>query len=48
MAVGNNGVGVFGVIPDASNKGVGVRDITMNGRGGCIRAYYEFPLEAES
>jgi hypothetical protein len=48
MAVGNNGVGVFGVITDASKMGVGVRDITINGRGDCIRAYYEFPLGAES
>ena len=36
MAVGNNDEGVRNLILDAGNDGVGVHDITVNGRNGCI------------
>ena len=48
MAVGNNGADAHNVILDARNKGVGVCDIMMSGRNGCICVSCKFLLEVES
>ena len=36
MNVKNSDVCVYNVIPDMGNDDVGVRDVVMNGRSGCI------------
>ena len=46
MTVGNNGVGVHGIILNPGNNGVGVRNIMTNGRNGCICIYWQCLLGA--
>ena len=48
MNVRNNGVCVYNIIPDMGNDGVGVQDVVMNGRSGCICVRCRFLVDAEN
>ena len=45
--VRDSGAGVYNVILDAGNDGVGIGDTMTNSRSGCIYIYYKFLLEAD-